>query len=98
MVDLPPLECISGELFVRAVYACVPVAEAESAEFQTLLNANKVCPGGTFTTARSLQRLRYCNTITSSLILANISQEIDSTIFWDIRSIAGTDSHNTLLN
>jgi hypothetical protein len=90
IVDLPPQECQPGSVFVRDVYACVAITQVQSSKFQALLRAEKVCPGGTFTSASSLQPLRYCNTITSSLILANISQEIDTTIFWDIRSIAGT--------
>jgi hypothetical protein len=88
-VDLPEYPCPSDMVFVRAVYMCVFPFEAEAPLFQDSLNANKVCPGGTFTSVPSVQRLRYCNTITSSIILANISEDIDPMIFWDIRSIAG---------
>jgi hypothetical protein len=88
--DQPVLTCEPGSIFIASIYSCVTQWDTLDPEFGKALLQSKTCPGGVFTTAGSLQRLRMCDVISGSLILENISDAIDTTVFWDIRTIKGT--------
>ena len=88
--DQPVLTCEPGSIFIASIYSCVTQSDTLDPAFGEALLRTKTCPGGVFTTAESLQRLRMCNVVSGSLILENISDAIDTTVFWDIRAIKGT--------
>jgi hypothetical protein len=89
MTDLPVLTCEPGSVFIAATYSCMSQSDVLDPEFGEALLQSKSCSGGLFTTSESLQQLRMCNEVQGPLILENISDDIDTTVFWDIHTIAG---------
>ena len=88
--DKLPLTCSSNAtVFVPAVYACVNQTIAAQEDFSRAIIQSKKCAGGVFSSAASLQRLRFCNEISGPLVLFAINEAIDPTVFWDIKSIQG---------
>ncbi len=65
------------------------LADTLDPTFSEALLKTKTCIGGVFTTADSLLRLRMCNIVRGSVILENIADPIDTTVFWDIQTITG---------
>jgi hypothetical protein len=88
--DQPVLACEPGSIFIASIYSCVTQSDTLDPAFGEALLQSRTCPGGVFTTAELLQRLRMCNVVSGSLILENITDAIDTTVFWDIHTIKGT--------
>ncbi len=85
-----PLACTNlDEMYVPRIHACLPQQLIASDAVRFELLSSRTCNGGVFTTATSLQRLRFCNQVFGSVVLANITERIDVTVFWDIQSIEG---------
>ena len=83
-----PLDCATGTMqYVPAVHACVPLLVAKAVAFRDALAEVSKCTGGVFTSSASLQRLRLCNNITGTVVIQDVDEPIDATVFWDIRAI-----------
>jgi hypothetical protein len=67
----------------------VPNSLLQTSEFQSTLLTLRVCQGGVFSSVQSLARLRFCNHIVGSVIIENITETIDQTVFWHIIRIDG---------
>ena len=83
------MACNSSTVFVQSVYACVSRTLADRADFRAALIDMRTCPGGTFTSALALERLRLCNVVAGSIIIENVTEAIEPTLFWDIVAIEG---------
>jgi hypothetical protein len=90
LAGLRPMQCDEGSLFVEILHACVRHSDLDGSEFITAVTSDKVCAGGLFTTAASVKRLRFCNRIVGSIVLSNIEDEFDTSVFWHIRQISGS--------
>ena len=76
-------------MFISSIYSCVNNTFLSSADFSNALIRSKTCPGGHFTTADSLARLRFCNIIDGPIAIENIAEDVDPTVFWDINTVTG---------
>lgn len=74
---------------MAAVHACMDRELLETEAVRSALVWARECPGGIFTTAAALQRLRFCDHVQGSLLLAGLHEPIDPTVFWDIDSVDG---------
>ena len=86
-----PLTCSAdgSTVYVAAVHACLPAQLASDDEMQSVLTQVRVCPGGVFTDAAAMQRLRYCMHVQETLVLQGVQGPIDASVLWDIDSIEG---------
>ncbi len=89
-VGLPALACPANQTYVMAVNACLSTDIASQSSFLNYLLQVQACSGGVFTSLHELQRLRFCTYVTQSIIMVNMTEDIDPTIFWDINGIEGS--------
>ena len=87
LTGLPPLECPINQTYVIGVHACLSSDIVSRGSFLELLVQVQTCNGGVFTSLHELQRLRFCNYVTGSIIMVNMTEDVDPTIFWDISNI-----------
>ena len=84
-----PLACGSDQTFVTALDECVPLSIASLPEFIPSFQWVKRCHGGVVETSEQLERLRFCNVITTSLTIAVNDRHADFSAVRDISIIMG---------
>ena len=87
--ETSPLACAVNETFVAAIRLCVPLQFFTLPALYNAITHVNTCPGGVFTTRAQLERLRFCGVVTESIVIDNLTEEIDPTVFWDIEIING---------
>ena len=94
VTDATALQCLDpATSYIASIHACISSQLLNSTAFVSALLSTTNCIGGAFTTAASLQRLRFCQVVNGPIIMANITGAIDPTVFWDIEEVTGTQSH-----
>jgi hypothetical protein len=90
-VEVFALTCVDrSTTYVRGIHACVSIDIADSEWFRALLLQERVCPGVIASSPSQLEYLRKCARVDGDIILANFTDDIDPTVFWDIVTVSGT--------
>ena len=94
-----PLPCPDGTFYFDAIATCVPVDIASDPEFIKAIGPNVVCgfAPAVVRTAEDFQSLRYCNTITTSLVIDSNDADADFSALYDVRTIYGECMFNLCL-
>ena len=81
--------CGAGASYFSAIDECVPLSIASSPVFLASFEVAKHCTGGVISTVAQLEGLRFCDTVTTELIISVNDAGADFSALRDMEIIMG---------
>ena len=86
--------CLADSEYFSLIYECVPSSISSSPVFVAAYTGSRVCAGGNVTTAAQLAGYRYCNVISSDLVISTIDADADFGALFDVDTFQGFRNHS----